>query len=80
MHPTLVTALDRIAAHEGYDPTALPPLYEAVDTEALIPLLESPAPVTVRFEYAGSEVVIGPASREVTVTVLDEKRESKRDQ
>ncbi|WP_394295206.1 HalOD1 output domain-containing protein [Halobiforma nitratireducens] len=40
----MVTALDRIAAHEGSDPTALPPLYETVDTVALIPCSSSPPP------------------------------------
>ena len=67
MHPALLTALDRIAAREGCDPMALPPLSEAVDPEALTTLLESPADVTVRFEYAGYDVVIGPEPLEVAV-------------
>lgn len=67
MHPALVVTLDRIAAHEGCDPATLPPLYRAVDPEALTAVLESPAVVTVRFEYAGYEVVIGPDPDEVTV-------------
>ncbi|EMA45550.1 HalOD1 output domain-containing protein [Halobiforma nitratireducens] len=69
MHPALGTALDRIAATENFDPTALPPLYAAVDPEALTILLESPAPVTVRFEYANDAVVVGPDPQEVTATV-----------
>ncbi|AFZ73603.1 HalOD1 output domain-containing protein [Natronobacterium gregoryi] len=67
MHPALITALERIAACEDRDPTALPPLYRAVDPEALTALLESPAAVTARFEYAGYEVVIGPGPIEVAV-------------
>nr|WP_275039946.1 hypothetical protein [Natrinema pallidum] len=34
-------------------------------------VLESDADVTVRFEYAGSRVVIGPDSDEVVVTDPD---------
>ncbi|MEY7850141.1 HalOD1 output domain-containing protein [Natrarchaeobius sp. A-rgal3] len=67
MHPALATALARIAAREGCERTALPPLYESVDTEALVSLLESPADVTVRFEYEGYEVVIESGSLEVAV-------------
>ncbi|WP_049923207.1 HalOD1 output domain-containing protein [Halopiger djelfimassiliensis] len=69
MHPTLVTALARIAAHEGCDRTTLPPLYDSIDPEALAALLESNADVTVRFEYEDYRVVIGPD--EVTVTDAD---------
>ncbi|EMA46565.1 HalOD1 output domain-containing protein [Halobiforma nitratireducens] len=72
MHQSLVTALDRIAAYEDRDPTALPPLYEAVDTEALTALLESPGPVAVRFEYTSYEIVIGPDPQEVTVLEREE--------
>ncbi|MWV38389.1 HalOD1 output domain-containing protein [Natrialba sp. INN-245] len=72
MHPALATAFDRIAAREGREPTALPPLYEAVDPEAVTALLESPAAVTVRFAYAGYVVVIGPDPLEVEV--IDEDR------
>ncbi|MWV41804.1 HalOD1 output domain-containing protein [Natrialba sp. INN-245] len=67
MHPALATALARIAAREGCRGTTLPPLYEHVDTEALTAVLESPADVTVRFEYEGYEVVIGPGPLEVAV-------------
>ncbi|MEY7848965.1 HalOD1 output domain-containing protein [Natrarchaeobius sp. A-rgal3] len=72
MHPALATALARVAAREGRRGTSLPPLYEAVDTDALTALLESPADVTVRFEYEGYEVVIGP--RPLEVEVIDEDR------
>ncbi|AFO55738.1 MULTISPECIES: HalOD1 output domain-containing protein [Natrinema] len=67
MHPALATALDRIAARKGCAPTALPPLYEAVDPEALAAVLESNPDVTVRFEYAGYRVVLGPGPDEVGV-------------
>ncbi|RZH68883.1 HalOD1 output domain-containing protein [Natrinema altunense] len=60
MHPALATVLDRIAARKGCAPAALPPLYEAVDPEALAAVLESNPDVTVRFEYAGYRVVVGP--------------------
>ncbi|QCW02832.1 HalOD1 output domain-containing protein [Natrinema pallidum] len=71
MHSALTTALDRIAARKGCDRAALPPLYDAIDPEALAAVLESDADVTVRFEYAGSRVVIGPDSDEVTVSDPD---------
>ncbi|RQG94795.1 HalOD1 output domain-containing protein [Natrarchaeobius oligotrophus] len=67
MHPALGTAFDRVAAREGREATALPPLYEAVDPESLTALLESPSAVTVRFAYAGYVIVIGPSPHEVEV-------------
>ena len=68
MHPALATALSRIAAREGCDRSALPPLYEVVDPEALTALLESNATVTVCLEYGDYRVVIGPDPDEVEVT------------
>ncbi|OLZ40143.1 hypothetical protein A6E15_03740 [Natrinema saccharevitans] len=67
MHPTLATALSRIAAREGCDRSALPPLYEAVDPEALAAVLESNGDVAVRFAYGDYRVVLGPDPDEVTV-------------
>ncbi|MEY7849287.1 HalOD1 output domain-containing protein [Natrarchaeobius sp. A-rgal3] len=67
MHPALATVLARVAAREGCRGTALPPLYESVDTDALVSLLESEADVTVRFEYEGYRIVIGPRPLEVGV-------------
>ncbi|WP_408960497.1 HalOD1 output domain-containing protein [Natrinema sp. 74] len=67
MHPTLTTVLERISVREGCDPTALPPLYEAVDPEAATSLLESSTDIVVRFDYVGYRVAIGPDSHEVTV-------------
>ncbi|SER57900.1 HalOD1 output domain-containing protein [Natrinema salaciae] len=73
MHPALATALARIAAREGCAPTALPPLSEAeaVDPEALTAILESNPTVTVRFEYAGYRIVLGPGPDAVTVIDRD---------
>lgn len=70
MHPALCTALDRIAVRENCEPTALPPLYEDVDPDALTAVLESNPDVTVRFDYAGYRVVIDPNG----VSILDRKR------
>ncbi|MEY7852051.1 HalOD1 output domain-containing protein [Natrarchaeobius sp. A-rgal3] len=72
MHPALATVLARVAAREGRRGMALPPLYETVDTDALVSLLESPADVTVRFEYEGYQIVIGPGPLEAEV--VDENR------
>lgn len=67
MHPALTTVLERISVHEDCDRTALPPLYEAVDPEAVASLLESSTDIVVRFDYGGYRVVIGPDPHEVTV-------------
>lgn len=58
MHPALATALTRFATRGDRDHETVPPLYEAIDPEALESVLESPGTVTVRFEYAGYDVVI----------------------
>jgi len=60
MHPTLATALERIAAREGCDVLELPPLYDTIDPEALTAVLESDAKVSVCFEYCGYRVIVGP--------------------
>ncbi|SEQ75330.1 HalOD1 output domain-containing protein [Natrinema salaciae] len=67
MHPTIAAVLERVAALEGRSPTALPPLYDTVDPEALASLLESDGDVTVCFEYDGYRIVIGPTPHEVEV-------------
>lgn len=76
MHPALTTALERISAREGRDRPALPPLYAAVDPEAVASLLESSAAVVVRFEYAGYRVVIGSECDEVSVGVAAKENEA----
>ncbi|ELY86849.1 hypothetical protein C485_08032 [Natrinema altunense JCM 12890] len=45
----------------------MPPLYEAVDPEALTAVLESNADVSVRFAYGDYRVILGPGPDEVTV-------------
>jgi hypothetical protein len=52
-----------VAARDGVDETDLPPLYDAVDPDALDALLGSvrtdgPDEVSVGFEYAGYTVVV----------------------
>ncbi|OAQ51786.1 hypothetical protein HTG_15500 [Natrinema mahii] len=71
MHPALATALTCIAAREDRAVAGLPPLGDAVDTEALTAVLESNPTVTVRFEYAGYRVVVGPDPDAVTVIERD---------
>lgn len=72
MHPTITAALERVAALEGCESTALPPLGETVDPEALGSLLESTDDVAVRFEYDGYRIAIRPEPREVEVVeVID---------
>jgi len=60
-----------VAAREGVDETDLPPLYDAIDPDALDALLasvgtEDPDRASVDFEYAGHRVVV---SGDRTVTV-----------
>ncbi|WP_394295207.1 HalOD1 output domain-containing protein [Halobiforma nitratireducens] len=42
MHPALASTLERIAAREDCAPTALAPLYDAVDPEAVAPSSSRP--------------------------------------
>ena len=67
MTSPIAVVSERIAAREGCDLTALPPLYDTIDSEALASLLESDADVTVCFEYCGYRVVIETHPLEVTV-------------
>lgn len=52
-----------VAVREGTDPTALDPLYEAIDPDALDAVVDSGAVVT--FEYEGYEITVD----EGTVTI-----------
>ncbi|EMA29310.1 HalOD1 output domain-containing protein [Halobiforma nitratireducens] len=72
MHPALASTLERIAAREDCSPTALPPLYDAVDPGAVATVLESPADATVRFEYDGYHVVVGPDPHSVSVSETEQ--------
>lgn len=67
MHPALTTVLDRIVAREDHDRTALPPLYEAADPEAVASLLESSTDIVVRVDYGDYRATIGHDPHEVTV-------------
>jgi len=69
MNSVITVVSERIAAREGCDVLALPPLYDAIDPEALASLLESGTDVTVCFEYCGYRVVV--ESEPLEVTVLD---------
>jgi hypothetical protein len=63
-NPQYATAVvSAVAAHDGVDETDLPPLYDAVDPDALDALLGSvrtdgPDEASVSFEYAGHTVVV----------------------
>lgn len=72
MHPALAAALTCIAAREDRAVTDLPPLSETVDAEALTAVLESNPTATVRFEYDGYRVVLGPGPD--AVAVIDRER------
>ncbi|MDS0473703.1 HalOD1 output domain-containing protein [Natrinema sp. 1APR25-10V2] len=72
MHPALATALTCIAACEDRAVTDLPPLSQTVDPEALTAVLESNPTATVRVEYIGYRLVLGPGPDEVAV--IDRER------
>ena len=64
--PVSIRTVRRIARLEGVDPAELhPPLYEAIDPEALDSLFDSAdetdriGSVTVEFEYCGYRVTVG---------------------
>ncbi|AWB28668.1 hypothetical protein HARCEL1_07150 [Halococcoides cellulosivorans] len=47
-----------IAEFTGSDPKTMPPLYDAVDTDALDTLLNSETPIEISFEYEGHTVAV----------------------
>lgn len=57
--------VEAVSKHEGTAPSSLdPPLYEAVEPDALETLLNGTgsapdSPVTIRFEYAGYRIAAG---------------------
>ncbi|WP_123535325.1 HalOD1 output domain-containing protein [Halosimplex salinum] len=62
-----VDVIETIASVTGTDPLSMdPPLYEAVDTDALDTLYERSAMASVEFEYNGHTVRID-SDRTVTV-------------
>lgn len=50
--------VDAVSSAEGVGPTDLPPLFEAIDPEALDALFRSDADVEVTFDYQGYEVTV----------------------
>lgn len=56
-----VRVIERVAAHAGDDSLDLPPLYDAVDPDALDALVATMAEGTVSFAYAGNEVSVDSA-------------------
>ena len=48
----------RVAESEGCDPTDLPPLYEYIDTDALLTLVNSCKSVRVEFTYVQHSVAV----------------------
>ncbi|ELY58956.1 HalOD1 output domain-containing protein [Natronolimnohabitans innermongolicus] len=62
--PTSLAVVERVADLEGTDPLSLPPLYDAIDPEALDSISQSTAGGTqtgaaVRFTYCGYDVRVG---------------------
>ena len=47
-----------VAESEGCDPTDLPPLYEYIDTDALLSLVNSSKSVRVEFTYVQHSVAV----------------------
>lgn len=63
--PPSMTIVEAVAAATERDPRTCPPLYHAVDSDALDDLLTHDASVRIEFEYAGCDVVV----RDGTVAV-----------
>lgn len=71
--PVTVAVIDAVATMAGVEPTALPPLYETIDPDALDGLFDAGSSdarsVRVSFSYADYEVAVeGGSSVTVTVT------------
>lgn len=60
--PVSMKVVQRVAAVTDQEVSQLPPLYNAIDPEALDSLIEpivtSPASLEIRFTYAGQRVII----------------------
>lgn len=62
--PSITAILEAVAAQDGVDPMELePPLFDVVDPDALEAILSTGATaqseVTVTFEWAGYDIVVG---------------------
>ena len=67
------TVVNAVARRDGTDPTALPPLFDAIEPDSLDALTSraDESDVLVSFQYAGYDVrVTGPT--DVTVSVIDD--------
>lgn len=63
------TIVSTVADKTGRDPLELPPLYTAIDADALTAICDSSSrPLTVEFEYAGCLVIVRAAG-EVEISV-----------
>lgn len=74
--PLPMAIVERIAARENVDPLELPPLHDAVDTDALTALFSMPEPRAdnVTFSYHGYEVTVeGPEKIQVEELPADER-------
>jgi len=60
-----LAVVNAVAAVENARPTALPPLAETVDVEALATLVESADPLRVTFDYCEHDVVVTPETVEL---------------
>jgi hypothetical protein len=72
--------IEAIAAADGTDPSALPPLYDSVDPDALDRLFDGPAqkrPDRLVFGHAGWDVFVGDDGV-ITVCEPDEPVEDSR--
>lgn len=82
--PVSTEVVTTVAEANGVEPTELPPLYYAVDPDALDQLFQPPvrgsgrAAGEVRFTFAGCEVVVDGDAR-VTVASTDPNAESELD-
>lgn len=57
----LITITEQIAAKKGVDPLDLPPLYTAIDVDALTTLVthrDDASDLEVQFSYAGYQVTV----------------------
>ena len=63
--PLVVSIVEAVAAVTNRDPTAMAPLYDTVDPEALADLVTSARerPVDVAFDYEGCEVTVSSDGR-----------------
>ena len=60
--------IDEVLEMKGGDPHDIPPLYEAIDPDALIALYTHGSPA-IQFQYAGYQVEITP---EQTISITND--------